>query len=191
MSLSPVQIKQNKEDTLEILNNTIELPERFYEYLDETDFWTAPASTRFHNAYEGGLVEHSLKVYEHLSMLNYHHLLGFEDRSIAITSLFHDLCKTDFYRKTYKNKKMEDGRWIRVSSYDVQDQFPAGHGNKSVYLLLVHGVELTEDEILAITHHMGAWEAKSYGDEQALSGAMGKYKLVTALHIADMMAVWL
>jgi len=190
MSLSPQQIKQNREDFLDICNNTTILPNSLYHFLEQSDFWRAPASTKYHEAYEGGLVQHSLKVYEQLSMLNYNHFLNIPDESITKTALFHDLCKVNFYRKTYKNKKMEDGRWQRVEGYEVNDDLPLGHGEKSLFLLVQHGVSLTEEEALAIRWHMGAWNATGYQEEQALAGAMNKHRLVTALHIADMMAVW-
>jgi len=195
MSISPHQLQQNRVDFLEILRNTTKISKisPIMDFLDDSDFWEAPASTRYHEAYEGGLVEHSLKVYELLTTLNYNHFMGFSDESIAKTALFHDLCKVNFYRKTRKNKKMEDGRWINVSAYEVNDELPLGHGEKSLFLLVQHGVELTEEEALAIRWHMGAWDqsTRDFGASQALTGAMNKHKLVTALHIADMMAVWL
>jgi len=192
MALSPMQLQQNREDFLDIIQNTWEKePKQLKQFLDDSDFWEAPASTKYHEAYEGGLVEHSLKVYEHLTMLNYHHFLGFSDETISKTALFHDLCKANFYRRSQRSKRTEEGRWYRTVIYEVNDQFPAGHGEKSVTILLVLGVPMTEEEILAIRHHMGAWDASGFGQEQALTASMTKSKLVTALHLADMMAVWL
>lgn len=196
MALSRQQLSQNREDFLDILRNTTEIPEKspqILKFLDDSDFWDAPASTRYHDCCEGGLVQHSLKVYEHLSMLNYNNLLGFSDEAVAKTSLFHDLCKANFYERGHTNKKLEDGRWVRVETFKVEDQLPIGHGEKSVILLVQHGVELTEEEALAIRWHMGAYDsaAKEYAGSQALSNSMTKHKLVTALHLADMMAVWL
>ncbi len=195
MSLSPQQLQQNRTDFLDIMRNTTKISKMspIMTFLDDSDFWEAPASTKYHEAYEGGLVQHSLKVYEHLSMLNYNNFLGFDDESIAKTALFHDLCKVNFYRKARKNKKMEDGRWITVEAYEVNDELPLGHGEKSLFLLVHHGVELTQEEALAIRWHMGAWDqsTRDFGASQALTGAMNQSKLVTALHIADMMSVWL
>jgi len=190
MSLSPQQLQQNRTDFLEILDSTCQVPEELRNFLDDSDFWEAPASTKYHNAYEGGLVEHSLKVYEQLSLLNYHYMLGFEEGSVAVTALFHDICKVNFYKKVQKSRKMEDGRWVRMSTYEVDDKFPLGHGEKSLFLLVQHGVVLSEQEALAIRHHMGAFGAQGYIEEQTLANAMGKTKLVVGLHIADMMAVW-
>jgi len=197
MALSPQQRKQHKEDFMDILTSTTTIKEeapKLLEFLNDknqSDFWEAPASTRYHEAYEGGLVEHSLKVYAKLSLLNYHHFLNLEDETIAKTALFHDLCKVNFYRKTHRNKRMEDGRWQRIETYEVDDGFPFGHGERSVFLLVQHGVRLSDEEALAIRWHMGGWGANGFQEEQALAGAMNKHKLVTALHIADMMAVWL
>lgn len=195
IKLSPQQLNKNRQDFLDILQNTqrLPLPKQFYCFLDSGDFWTAPASTRFHDSHEGGLVVHSLKVYEHLTILNYQQMLGFSEDSIAKTALFHDICKINFYKKSYRNKRLEDGRWIRMESYDIDDELPLGHGEKSVAILLAHQVPLTQEEMLAIRWHMGGFDAsaRDYAAGMALSSAMSKSKLVTALHLADMMATWL
>lgn len=193
---SKEKLLQNKIDFLDILTRCtpeIDPDGKFYHFLELSDFFTAPASTRYHESYDGGLVEHSLNVYKHLTHLNYQQLLGYSDSSIAKTALLHDICKANFYRRAYKNKKLEDGQWIRTLSWEVNDQLPLGHGEKSVTILLVHGVPLTDEEMLAIRWHMGGFDAsaRDYAGGQALSGAMSQSKLVTALHIADMMSVWL
>jgi len=196
MSLSPVQSKQNRMDFLDILTNTTEIPKdnpKFMNYLEISDFYQAPASTKYHDSHEGGLLVHSLKTYENLLQLNYQKMLGFSDRSVAITALFHDICKVDFYRKTLRNQRMEDGTWKRVQTYMVEDQLPVGHGEKSAIILLNYQIKLTEEELLAIRWHMGGWDAsaQNFAGGQALSNAYGKYKLPAALHLADMMATWL
>ncbi len=195
MGISPQQLQQNRTDFLDILKNTTDIPEKSPEiiaFLDDSDFWQAPASTQYHDAFEGGLVAHSLKVYELLTMLSYNHFLDFPEESIAKTALFHDLCKVNFYKRAQKNKRMEDGRWIRTEGYQVRDELPLGHGEKSLFLLVQRGVSLTDAEALAIRWHMGAWDATptNYGAAQSLTGAMNQARLVTALHIADMMSVW-
>lgn len=195
MSLSPQQIQQNRKDFLNILENTQStIPTSLINFLDnESDFWRAPASTRYHESYEGGLVEHSLKVYERLLHLNYQHMLNLEEESMAKAALFHDICKANFYRKTTRNRRMEDGQWRRITTYEVEDQLPMGHGEKSVAVLQKHQLPLTEEEMLAIRWHMGGFTEgiDSFGTGQALSNAMAGYTLVPALHIADMMSVWL
>lgn len=195
MALSPRQKAQNKQDFLDILYNNTEIFEgsAIINYLNNTDFWDAPASTRFHECYEGGLVEHSLKVYKHLNFLNYQHFLHFPQKSVVKSALFHDLCKVNFYKPTQKNKKMVDGTWVRERGYTVQDDFPVGHGEKSVIILLENGVDLTQEEMMAIRWHMGAYTdgSKEYISQQAITNAQNRSKLVSALQIADQMAVWL
>ena len=193
-ALPLVQRQKDQEDFVDILSSTAkDIPDAFFTYLDESDFFSAPASTKFHDAQEGGLVHHSLCVYETLATLNYQYLLGFSDSTVAKTALLHDICKVGFYRRTMKNTKMTDGRWVKTEVWEIKDGLPLGHGEKSVIVLLSHGVPLTEEEQLAIRWHMGGFDdtARSFAGSQALSSAMGISKLPTALHIADMMSVWL
>ena len=108
---------------------------------DASDFFTAPSSTRFHGAYEGGLVEHSLNVYEclkdYLSRPRTKELYGMDytPETIAITALLHDICKVGFYAVDYRNAKNEQGVWERVPYYTIRDSLPYGHGEKSVYMI--------------------------------------------------------
>lgn len=197
MGLSPQQSKSNHEDLLDIINNCFkdppEIKQRFIEFLNESDFWRAPASTVYHESFEGGLAAHSLKVYENLSLLNYIKVLGFSEETVAKVSILHDLCKVNFYRKTIKNKRMEDGTWVRVEGFEVNDQFPMGHGEKSAIVALQYHIKLTEEELLAIRWHMGAYgpESKDYIAGKSLSNAMTNNKLVVALQLADMMSTYL
>jgi hypothetical protein len=194
MSLSPRQKENNKItfiNTLELSEDQV--PTSFYDYLERSDFYSAPASSKYHENYEGGLVEHSLKVYEHLATLNYNKLLRFSESTVAKVALLHDVCKINFYKKGMKNKRLEDGTWVRTEQYEINDSLPIGHGEKSVIVLLQHGVKLNEEEILAIRWHMGGYSAsaKDYIGGQALAEAMASNQLVVALQIADLMSVWL
>lgn len=196
MSLSPQQLKQNQDEFEDILRSTTtldEVPEELYTFLKQSDFYRAPASTQYHESYEGGLVQHSLDVYEQLLHLNYIKILGLPESSIAKTALLHDACKAEFYKRARRSRPLEDGRWVRVETYEVCDQLPLGHGEKSVIVLLQHGVKLTDEEALAIRWHMGSYTmgATDYIGAQTLSNAMGKSKLIVALQLADMMATWL
>lgn len=164
----------------------------------KTDFYKAPASTRFHGAYEGGLLQHSVNVYHHLNMLaelysaNFLLRDGIYNGSVAICSLLHDICKADFYGTEYRNKKNEQGVWERVPVYVVQDGFPVGHGEKSV-ILLQRFIELRDDEILAIRWHMGGFDDAArggFGSSNALSAAMEKSNLAVLLHMADLAATY-
>ena len=136
--------------------------DRLLEWLDSdaSDFFTAPSSTRFHGAYEGGLVEHSLNVYEclkdYLSRPRTKDLYGMDytPETIAVTALLHDICKVGFYAVDYRNAKNDQGVWEKVPYYTVRDTLPYGHGEKSVYMIQSF-MRLTRDEAFAIRYHMG------------------------------------
>lgn len=163
--------------------------DKLLDYLmsDKCDFFTAPASTRFHCAYEGGLCEHSINVYECLkSYLDSDRVkekfgLSFSDETIAIVSLLHDLCKTNTYIVSTRNTKNEQGQWIKVPYYDYNDTLPYGHGEKSVYI--VSGfMRLSRDEAMAIRWHMGF---SGQEDQKLIGNALRMYPLALALNIAD------
>lgn len=157
------------------------------EWLEASDFFTAPASTRFHGSEKGGLVEHSLEVYKHLT--EDPDALEYDLRSLTVVALLHDICKAYYYTETTRNVKDENGKWIQVPYYTVDDKMPYGHGEKSVMILMKLGVDLTEDEIMAIRWHMSGFEPKeNYG---TMSTAYGMYKLCTLLSCADMKATYL
>jgi hypothetical protein len=153
--------------------------------LENTDFFTAPASTRYHHSYEGGLAKHSLEVFDILDTdLN---LSDFDKESIAIVSLFHDICKVGYYEVSTRNTKDENGKWIQVPYYTVDDKFPYGHGEKSVYL--ISGVmKLTDEEAMAIRWHMGLSEKDNYN---YVSKAFEMFPLSLHLHLADMKSAYL
>lgn len=155
-------------------------------WLETTDFYTAPASTKYHGAYEGGLLEHSLRVYENLLKRAVGHNLD----SIAIVGLLHDICKVDFYTKFTKNQKNENGEWQQVECWGHNNQFPAGHGEKSVMLIMRY-IQLTDEEIMAINWHMGGFDARARTDGHSLSDAWAKYPLAVMVHLADMEDTWL
>lgn len=173
--------------------NAIQRPgmERLMEFIEKSDFYTAPASTHFHGAYEGGLLEHSINVYNCLMKKKtsegtiWHELLAeVPDESIAITALLHDLCKTYFYTVEYRNKKV-DGEWVQVPCYTVDDKIPYGHGEKSV-MMIEEYIRLKLYERYAIRWHMGPYSGER--DWNTLGAAMEKYPLVMALFEADMEA---
>lgn len=153
--------------------------------LEHSDFYTAPASTKFHDSVAGGLVDHSIKVYTALLKLT--EGKGFSDETLAIVAFFHDLCKIGFYKVDSRNVKV-DGKWESVPYYSVDDSFPIGHGEKSIIMLMEH-MKLTNDEIMAIRWHMGGFEPKeSY---MALSAAYGQCPLAVYLHMADLSATYI
>lgn len=145
-------------------------------WLEKSDFFTAPASTRYHGAYEGGLVEHSLNVYEQL-------VNGNPTETTAIVSLLHDLCKTDYYTVSTRNVK-ENGVWVQKPYYTVDDKFPYGHGEKSVFMI-ERFMRLTNEEAFAIRFHMGEYSDPNTGK------AFEKYPLALLLHQADERATFM
>lgn len=159
---------------------------------DASDFFTAPSSTRFHGAYEGGLVEHSLNVYEclkdYLSRPRTKELYGMDytPETIAITALLHDICKVGFYAVDYRNAKNEQGVWERVPYYTIRDSLPYGHGEKSVYMIQCF-MHLTQDEAFAIRYHMGF---SGNEDKNSVGRALEMFPLALAVNVADMEATY-
>ena len=158
--------------------------DQLLEWLDTTDFYKAPASTRFHSAFETGLVSHSLFVFKRLLAKQHNE----STESIAICALFHDLCKANFYTVQMRNKKLESGAWVQTPFYSINDKFPFGHGEKSVYLILQF-MKLTEEEALAIRWHMGGFGISQNSNEcNALNESLRRFPLVLKLNEADMEA---
>lgn len=186
-----------KDRFVEIYKANITRPgsERLLEYLlsDSSDFFTAPASTRYHGAYEGGLCEHSINVYECLK--NYLerervrelYNLEYSDETIAIVALLHDLCKLNLYRTSYRNAKNEMGVWEKVPYFEYHDMLPYGHGEKSVYIISGF-MRLTREEAFAIRWHMGF---SGEENKNTIGKALEMYPLALAAHIADMEATFL
>ena len=158
-------------------------------WMQTTDFFTAPASTRFHGACEGGLVMHSVNVYRVLYQRFFTE--GENPESYAICGLLHDLCKANFYKPGFRNVKNEEtGAWERVPSYSVADAFPYGHGEKSVYLI-ERFIRLKPAEAVAIRWHMGGFDDAARGGCRAISEAYDAYPLAVKLHLADLTATYL
>lgn len=178
-------------------------------WLEGTDFFTAPASTRFHLACEGGLLQHSLNVCECLlqkksAPLWKDVLAEVPEESLIIVSLLHDICKANCYSVGYRNvksyekadvdaaatwqvKKDENGPfvWKSVPSYEFKDAYNLGHGEKSLYLAS-RFIRLTDEEAFAIRWHMGFADDTSHWS--AIGDAFEKYPLSLALVEADLEA---
>ena len=183
-----------KERFIEIYkkNITREGADKLLEYLISSDFFEAPASARFHSSYPGGLVDHSLNVYD--CLVDYlsspsAKKLGFEytDESVAIVALLHDLCKIAVYKKGFRNVKDERGVWQRVDTYEYDDQLPYGHGEKSVYIISGF-MRLTREEAFAIRYHMGYSSERE--DPRNVSAAFEMFPLAFALSVADSEATY-
>ena len=166
----------------------------------DTDFFTAPASTKFHGNYDGGLLEHSLHVVE-FALINYNYLLKYKPElenlkeSVIIAALFHDVCKVNQYIwGAEKWVKIPDGRggekWGSYKGYDFKDPLPMGHGEKSVYYISKY-IELTNAEILAIRWHMGFTEpgVSIEGLTKWAYQQASEEPLVKIIHGADVMSI--
>lgn len=185
----------NKERFIEIFKNNIHRQgsDKLLEFLlsKNSDFFEAPASSRYHGSYDGGLLDHSLNVYDCLKdylsrqRVTDTYGLSYTEESIAIVSLLHDLCKINCYKKGTRNVK-ENGQWKQVPTYEYQDTLPYGHGEKSVYMISGY-MKLTREEAFAIRYHMGF-----AGNEDArnVGAAFEMFPLAFALSTADMEATY-
>ena len=164
------------------------------DYLKKSDFFTAPASSRFHLAEEGGLVRHSLNVYFRLKELVENEAKPWAekigDESVAICGLLHDVCKISTYKIDYRNQKQADGSWAQVPYYTIDEALPYGHGEKSVYI--INGfMRLTREEAIAINWHMGSFDERNSHGGKVMAAAYEKYPLAVLTHVADLMASYL
>ena len=184
-----------KEEFIEIYTSNIhrEGADALLDYLEhKSDFFTSPASARYHGAYEGGLCDHSVNVYhclrDYLSRARVQELYGLEysEETVALVALLHDVCKVGCYKSGTRNVRGSDGKWTAVPTFFFDDPLPYGHGEKSVYI--VNGfLRLTREEAMAIRWHMGF----SGGEDKGLVGqAFQKYPLAFALATADMEATY-
>lgn len=156
-------------------------------WLESSDFYTAPASTRFHGNYPGGLLEHSLNVYDELlRLLSAYPEIKVAEESVVIAALFHDLCKVYLYASEKRNRKNEFGQWESYDAYTIQEKFCFGrHGSKSVYLIQ-RFMRLRAVEAVAINCHMGSWDGN-----KDVGSAYEEYPFAWLLHVADESATYI
>ena len=192
-----------KDRFIELYQHFITRPgaDKLLSWLETTDFFEAPASTRFHLARPGGLVEHSIHVYHRLRDLYvserqraedqaFIDLLNGEEETIAICGLLHDICKANFYAVEMRNRKNEQGQWEKYPFYVVNDQLPYGHGEKSVYIISGF-MKLTREEAMAIRWHMGFSDTDFKGGGYSVGNAFEKFPLALLTHMADLQATYL
>ena len=162
-----LQMKQNRSEFVELLYSTgREGMDEVIGQLEELGFFQAPASSKFHLNHEGGLLEHSLNVCKVGLMLREQMLAlkpdleeSLNKESVIIAALLHDICKADIYQKCIRKRKDRLGQWVDYETYELDySDFPLGHGEKSVIVLLRMGLDLSDDEIMAIRWHMSAWD---------------------------------
>ena len=189
-------IEEIKQQFCEIFYDKIERDgaEELLNFLERSDFFEAPASTKNHSAYKGGLCQHSINVYHRFVKLlqmeygeNYAEVIS--EESVAIIALLHDLCKVNFYAMDTKNVK-RDGQWVQEPYYRIEDSLPYGHGEKSVYMISGF-MRLTREEAMAINWHMGGFDPRIREGSVRLTDVYYRYPIAFIFHIADNMATYL
>lgn len=191
--------RQQNIDRFETELSKVDRPgmDKLLNYIRTSDFYTAPASTKYHLSCEGGLLQHSLNVLDALRGLMtrtqdgwefqaaYRTIARIPDESVIIIALLHDICKTHFYTTSMRNAKNEQtGKWEKVPYYTVSDKMPLGHGAKSAMIVKQY-IELTTPEMYAIWWHMGFTDT---ADTQTIGQAIAQFPIILAIHTADMMA---
>ena len=170
--------------------------DKLLAWIESSDFFAAPASTRFHLSSPGGLLEHSLHVFERMKAICANEATitpGFNEppmETIAICGLLHDICKANFYAVEMRNRKNDQGRWEQYPFYVVDDKLPYGHGEKSVYIIAGF-MRLSREEAMAIRWHMGFSDNDFQGGGYSVGNAFDKFPLAVLLHIADLQATYL
>ena len=192
-------MNEKKERFIELLCSTERQGiEEVINYLEKSGFFTAPASTSHHLNYEGGLMEHSMNVYD-MAMAMRGPIVAMKpgvgeklpEKSIIIAALLHDTCKANIYKKAKKWNLGKGWKPELVESYTTNySEMPVGHGEKSVIMLLSLGLKLTLDETVAIRWHMGAWDLafQSYEAKSNINEAGNRYPLLSLIQSADNMA---
>lgn len=201
------EIISTVDNTLTNLANNIPGVATLYQWLtEETDYFTAPASSKYHSNYDGGLVVHSWFVYQAFDRL-FPDVAHERDTDIILICFLHDLCKTNFYKPYYRNVKEYDQKkwpkdikdknikydalgkfvWMQEKGYIINDYFPYGHGEKSVRLIERHMI-LPDDMAMAIRYHMGPWQES---DKNNVSKVFEQYPLAYMLHVADGYATYI
>ena len=188
--------EEYKDEFLDIVYANIERDgaENLVEWLEKSDFFTAPASARRHNSFEGGLCKHSLNVYyRFIKLLENEFGEKWQERisleSATIIALFHDICKVDCYKLDVKNVK-KDGVWVQEPYYKFEEALPYGHGEKSVYILSAY-MKLMREEAMAINWHMGEFDARVKAASYSIGPVFYKHKIAFLFHCADLMATYL
>lgn len=201
--MTPLEIESNKQKFINLCHQYIhrEGLDKVLAYLDNSDFYQAPSSTSFHLNEDGGLCLHSInvfntacKIYEHIAQPAINEKISqfteeISMENIAIACLFHDICKVKIYHKTERWKKDANNRWMSYPGYEIKDEFPFGHGEKSC-LMLSWYMRLKPEEMLAIRWHMGMFDVAENGSNQrhAFFAATDKHPLVSIVLSADFLS---
>lgn len=191
-----MDVEEIKQEFLDIYYDNIERDgaDALLEYLEKTDFFTAPASGKRHSNFEGGLCQHSINVYKRfIKLLQSEYADKWTEvispESATIIALLHDICKVNTYTVEMRNVKV-DGEWVQKPYYKYFDSLPYGHGEKSVYMISGF-MRLTREEAMAINWHMGAFDARATANSNTMSTVFYRYPTAFLFHIADYMATYL
>ena len=205
-----IDINKNKEEFISLIRsiNREFDKEKLINWLEnKSDFFTAPASTKYHCSYEGGLCEHSLNVYYALKNLNCNYMLElplteeeqeqgvafkfeYDEDTLKIVGLLHDISKANYYETYTKNVKDSNGNWQQVQDYKIkEDRFIYGNDEQNTEFMVSTFVPLTVDEKVALLHKSGG---KSFDSTQEnIPTIFNKYKLAALLHCADMLSCYI
>lgn len=185
---------ENREKFMELMRKTERAGvEDMLKWLDTTDFYSAPASTRYHGSYPGGLVQHTLNVAYELKQLADFYEVEIPKDSILICALGHDFCKINTYRETIVNvppQRTKSGKWEQQQGYKKDEYLKLGHGAKSLSTLQDF-ITLKDYEKEAIYWHMGAFDLGQYNNINDLSKTFEENPLAFLLHIADMCVTYI
>ena len=196
-----LDVQKNKEEFIKLYKENITRKgnKELLKYLEQTDFFIAPASSTYHLNEEGGLCKHSLNVYYRLNKIlkdefgeNYlNDLQSIDKEGIAIVSLLHDICKANYYKLEMRNVKDENGKWIQKPYYKIDEQLHYGHGSKSVFIIQQF-MQLYLDEALAIRYHMGGMEYPNANFiEPNVTAVYNDFPISIFLHLADLQASYI
>lgn len=185
-----------KQEFIQIYNDNIKRDgaKELLDWLLSSDFFIAPASTKFHSAFNGGLCAHSINVYKrYVKKLEQEYGENWQDKisieSAAICGLLHDICKVNYYKEELRNVKV-DGVWIQQPFFTVEDTLPYGHGEKSVYIISGF-MKLSREEAMAINWHMGGFDMRIKGGSYSIADAFYRFPNAFLFHVADLESTYL
>lgn len=189
-------LEENKIEFINIFKSNIKRDGamELLAWLESSDFFEAPASTKFHGAYAGGLCEHSINAYHRLvKNLENEYGPNWTDtvslETATICGLLHDICKVNFYKQDFKNVKV-NGEWTKQPYFTIEDTLPYGHGEKSVYIISGF-MRLTREEAMTINWHMGGFDMRVKGGSYTIADAFYQFPLAFIFHVSDMQATYL
>lgn len=185
--LSASEIEENKRQIIELLMSTGRNGmDKLVAWLESSDFFTAPASTKYHLHCKGGLALHSLNVYRLLLSKVESNLIHIKPETVIITTLLHDICKANFYVPTTRNRKI-NGNWVEVEEWGVEEKLPIGHGDKSCFIVQSF-IRLSAEEFAMIRYHMGR---ETDNNSDYFSKAAAAFPAVAAIHTSDLESAYI